>query len=259
MPMRAHVIQLRTDLSEPISERIDRAAALVKAQSAAEFVMLPELWVQGGFAFPTFPESAESITGPAVTALQAAAKEAAVWLHGGSLVTRDDDGKLRNTAIVISPTGELVTKYAKRHLFGFSGGETTVLTAGDDLVTVDIPWGRAGLSICYDLRFPEMYRALLDLGSKIFLIPSAWPERRIAHWSLLTRARAVENQCFVISCNGVGVQGDTVLGGRSVIVDPWGAVLAEGGDDEEVLTCDLDIETIDKTREIFPVLKDRRK
>lgn len=257
--MRAHVIQLRTDLSEPISERIDRAAALVKAQSAAEFVMLPELWVQGGFAFPTFPESAESITGPAVTALQAAAKEAAVWLHGGSLVTRDDDGKLRNTAIVISPTGELVTKYAKRHLFGFSGGETTVLTAGDDLVTVDIPWGRAGLSICYDLRFPEMYRALLDLGSKIFLIPSAWPERRIAHWSLLTRARAVENQCFVISCNGVGVQGDTVLGGRSVIVDPWGAVLAEGGDDEEVLTCDLDIETIDKTREIFPVLKDRRK
>lgn len=259
MPMRAHVIQLRTDLSEPISERIDRAAALVKAQSAAEFVMLPELWVQGGFAFPTFPESAESITGPAVTALQAAAKEAAVWLHGGSLVTRDDDGKLRNTAIVISPTGELVTKYAKRHLFGFSGGETTVLTAGDDLVTVDLPWGRAGLSICYDLRFPEMYRALLDLGSKIFLIPSAWPERRIAHWSLLTRARAVENQCFVISCNGVGVQGDTVLGGRSVIVDPWGAVLAEGGDDEEVLTCDLDIETIDKTREIFPVLKDRRK
>ena len=257
--MRAHVIQLRTDLSEPISERIDRAAALVKAQSAAEFVMLPELWVQGGFAFPTFPESAESITGPAVTALQAAAKEAQVWLHGGSLVTRDDDGKLRNTAIVISPTGELVAKYAKRHLFGFSGGETTVLTAGDDLVTVDLPWGRAGLSICYDLRFPEMYRALLDLGSKIFLIPSAWLERRIAHWSLLTRARAVENQCFVISCNGVGVQGDTVLGGRSVVVDPWGAVLAEGGDDEEVLTCDLDIETIDKTREIFPVLKDRRK
>ncbi len=257
--MRAHVIQLRTDLSEPISERIDRAAALVKAQSAAEFVMLPELWVQGGFAFPTFPETAESIDGLAVSALQAAAKEAQVWLHGGSLVTRDDDGKLRNTAIVISPTGELVGKYAKRHLFGFTGGETTVLAAGNDLVTVDLPWGRAGLSICYDVRFPEMYRALLDLGSKIFLIPSAWPERRIAHWSLLTRARAVENQCFVIACNGVGVQGDTVLGGRSVVVDPWGAVLAEGGDDEEVLTCDLDIETIDKTREVFPVLKDRRK
>lgn len=257
--MRAHVMQLRTDLSEPISERIDRAAAMVRAQSAADFVILPELWVQGGFAFPTFPETAESIDGLAVSALQAAAKEAHVWLHGGSLVTRDDDGKLRNTAIVISPTGELVGKYAKRHLFGFTGGETTVLAAGNDLVTVDLPWGRAGLSICYDVRFPEMYRALLDLGSKIFLIPSAWPERRIAHWSLLTRARAVENQCFVIACNGVGTQGDTVLGGRSVVVDPWGAVLAEGGDDEEVLTCDLDIETVDKTREIFPVLKDRRK
>ena len=165
---------------------------------------------------------------------------------------------MRNTAIVISPTGELVGKYAKRHLFGFTGGETTVLAAGNDLVTVDLPWGRAGLSICYDVRFPEMYRALLDLGSKIFLIPSAWPGRRIAHWSLLTRARAVENQCFVIACNGVGIQGDTVLGGRSVVVDPWGAVLAEGGDDEEVLTCDLDIETVDKTREVFPVLRDRR-
>ncbi|MCX6451524.1 MAG: carbon-nitrogen family hydrolase [Actinobacteria bacterium] len=256
--MRAHVMQLRTDLSEPISERIDRAAAMVRAQSAADFVILPELWVQGGFAFPTFPETAESIDGLAVSALQAAAKEAHVWLHGGSLVTRDDDGKLRNTAIVISPTGDLVGKYAKRHLFGFTGGETTVLAAGNDLVTVDLPWGRAGLSICYDVRFPEMYRALLDLGSKIFLIPSAWPERRIAHWSLLTRARAVENQCFVIACNGVGIQGDIVLGGRSVVVDPWGAVLAEGGDDEEVLTCDLDIETVDKTREVFPVLRDRR-
>ena len=195
--MRAHVIQLRTDLSEPISERIDRVAALVRAQSAADFVILPELWVQGGFAFPTFSETAESIDGLAVSALQAAAKEAHVWLHGGSLVTRDDDGKLRNTAIVISPTGELVGKYAKRHLFGFTGGETTVLAAGNDLVTVDLPWGRAGLSICYDVRFPEMYRALLDLGSKIFLIPSAWPERRIAHWSLLTRARAVENLSLI--------------------------------------------------------------
>ncbi|OIQ71896.1 2-oxoglutaramate amidase [mine drainage metagenome] len=256
--MKVHAIQLRTDLSEPIEERVERAADLIASQRRADLVILPELWVQGGFAFDQFAKTAQDIDGPAVTAMRNAAVASGIWLHAGSLVLRSPDGKLRNTALMIAPDGSIIAQYAKRHLFGFAGGETTVLTAGDDLVTVDLPWLKAGLSICYDVRFPEMYRALLDLGSEIFLIPSAWPERRIAHWSLLIQARAVENQAFVVACNGVGRQGDVNLGGHSAIIDPWGVVIAEGGTEEEVLVANLDTKLVAKTREAFPVLKDRR-
>ncbi len=256
--MKVHAIQLRTDLNEPIEERVERAAALVAAQRRADLVILPELWVQGGFAFDRFAHTAQEIDGPAVTAMRNAAVASGIWLHTGSLVLRSPGGSLRNTALMIAPDGSIIAQYAKRHLFGFAGGEMTVLTAGDDLVTVDLPWFRAGLSICYDVRFPEMYRALLDLGSEVFLIPAAWPERRIAHWSLLIRARAVENQAFVVACNGVGKQGDVDLGGYSAIIDPWGATLAEGGCDEEVLVADINSKLVAKTREIFPVLRDRR-
>jgi predicted amidohydrolase len=256
--MRVHAIQLRTDLSEPIGERIERAAELVASQRKADLVILPELWVQGGFAFESFAYTAQEIDGPAVTAMRNATVAAGIWLHAGSLVLRNAGGSLSNTAVMIAPDGSIIAQYAKRHLFGFVGGETTVLTAGDDLVTVELPWFTAGLSICYDVRFPEMYRALLDLGSEVFLIPSAWPERRIAHWSLLIRARAVENQAFVVACNGVGKQGEVDLGGCSAIIDPWGVVLAEAGSDEEILIADIDRKLVAKTREIFPVLKDRR-
>lgn len=256
--MKVHAIQLRTDLTEPIEERVERAADLVARQRRADLVVLPELWVQGGFAFESFAETAQTIDGPAVTAMRNAAVATGVWLHAGSLVIRGSDGLLRNTAIVIAPDGSIIAQYAKRYLFGFSGGETLTLTAGDQLVTVDLPWLRAGLSTCYDIRFPEMYRALLDLGSELFLIPAAWPEQRIAHWSLLTRARAVENQAFVVACNGVGNQGEVKLGGRSAIIDPWGATLAEAGTDEEVIVADLDGKLVAKTRKAFPVLQDRR-
>lgn len=257
--MKVHAIQLRTDLTEPIEERVERAADLVAAQRRADLVILPELWVQGGFAFEQFAKTAQDIDGPAVTAMRNAAVASGIWLHAGSMVIRSADGSLRNTALMIAPDGSIIAQYAKRHLFGFAGGETTVLKAGDDFVTVDLPWFRAGLSTCYDVRFPEMYRSLLDLGCEAFLIPSAWPERRIAHWSLLIRARAVENQAFVIACNGVGRQGDVDLGGRSAIIDPWGVVLAEGGSEEEVLIAEIDSKLVAKTREVFPVLKDRRK
>lgn len=256
--MKVHAIQLRTDLNEPIEERVERAAALVAAQRRADLVILPELWVQGGFAFDRFSHTAQEIDGPAVTAMRNAAVASGIWLHAGSLVLRSPDGSLRNTALMIAPDGSIIAQYAKRYLFGFAGGETRVLTAGDELVTVELPWFRAGLSICYDVRFPEMYRALLDLGSEVFLIPAAWPERRIAHWSLLIRARAVENQAFVVACNGVGRQGDVDLGGYSAIIDPWGVTLAEGGRDEEVLVVDINSKLVAKTREVFPVLRDRR-
>jgi predicted amidohydrolase len=117
---------------------------------------------------------------------------------------------------------------------------------------------RLGLATCYDLRFPEMFRALLDGGAEVVLMPAAWPAKRVHHWRLLTLARAVENQSYVVACNTAGTHAGVPMGGGSMVVDPWGDVLAEGGTGEEVLVADLDLELLRSTRESFPVLADRR-
>ncbi len=255
--MRVHVVQLAVDLAESIPDRVARTTALVRAQTGADLIVLPELWVQGGFAFDDFEATAEPLDGPTFLALASAARDVGAWLHGGSLVERAAEG-LFNTSVLLRPDGSLVATYRKRHLFGFSGGETKVLRAGDVLVTAEVGGARIGLATCYDLRFPEMFRALLDAGAEVFVVPAAWPSPRIAHWSLLARARAVENQAYLIACNTVGEQAGVTLGGRSVVVDPWGAVLAEAGLGEEVLIVDLDPALVAKTRASFPVLADRR-
>jgi predicted amidohydrolase len=256
--MRVHAIQLSVDFAERPSDRVARAVGLVRAQRNADLVVLPELWVQGAFGFATFREDAEPLDGPVASELARAAKDLGTWVHGGSIAERGDDGLLYNTSLLFSPDGTLAAFYRKIHLFGFTGGETTVLSPGPDLVVADVDGFSAGLVTCYDLRFPELFRGLLSRGADAFLIPSGWPVARIAHWSLLARARAVENQSYVVAVNGVGVQGKITLGGRSVIVDPWGTVLAEGGTGEEVLVADLDPALIAKTRAEFPVLADRR-
>ena len=256
--MRIHAVQLATDLTEPNEVRVRRATDLVRAQHGADLVVLPELWVQGGFAFRTFAATAEPLDGPIVAALSAAARDLGAWLHGGSIVERADDGRLFNTSLLIRPDGTLAATYRKLHLFGFDGGETTVLTPGSDVVTADVEGITLGLATCYDLRFPELFRAFVERGAELILMPAAWPTPRIGHWTLLARARAVEDQAVVVACNGSGEQDGLRLGGRSLIVDPWGVVLAEAGDGEEVLEVDLDLALVAKTRADFPVLADRR-
>ena len=129
--------------------------------------------------------------------------------------------------------------------------------AGTELVTVPTDFATLGLVTCYDLRFPELFRALLDAGTEIFVVPAAWPARRRGHWTLFARARAVEEQAFVLACNTAGTHGGVEQGGHSLVVDPWGTVLAEAGPNEEVLTVDLDPEVVAKARSEFPVLRDR--
>ena len=144
--------------------------------------------------------------------------------------------------------------------------------AGEDVVTVDVPTTapsstsagpgagtvRLGLATCYDLRSPELFRALLDDGAEVFVVPAAWPAARVAHWTLLGRARAVEDQAFVVQCNTAGTHARTEMGGRSQVVAPNGDVLAEAGTGEDVLVVDVDLGVVASTREAFPVLGDRR-
>lgn len=252
--MRVHVIQLSYGDHESLPERTERVAGLVRAQRGADLVVLPELWAHGGFAYGTWAARAQPLDGPVVGALREAARDLRATVHMGSLVEDDGAGALFNTSVLLGPGGELLTTYRKVHLFGFGEGEPTLLTAGDGPVV----HAGLGLATCYDLRFPEMFRALLDLGAEVVLVPAAWPAKRVSHWRLLALARAVENQSYVVACNTAGTHAGVAMGGGSVVVDPWGEVLAEAGADEEVLVVDLDLDVVTATRASFPVLRDRR-
>jgi predicted amidohydrolase len=251
------LIQIAVNEDETVEARRLRAAALVREQAGADLVVLPELWTTGAFAFEEFDAAAEPLRGPTFEAMAKAASDTGVWLHAGSVPERGDDGRLYNTSLVLSPAGELAASYRKIHRFGFDKGEAVLMGAGREPVTVRLPDTTLGVATCYDLRFPELFRSLVDDGAEVLVVPAGWPERRRAHWTLLAQARAVENQAFVLACGTAGTHASVPQAGHSIVVDPWGEVLAEAGADEEVLTVEFDPAKVARTREQFPALKDR--
>ncbi|MFF5023975.1 carbon-nitrogen family hydrolase [Streptomyces collinus] len=255
--MRASLIQIAVDEDESVASRRQRAASLVRDQAGSDLVVLPELWTTGAFAYEEFATEAEPLEGPTYEVMAKAASDAGVWLHAGSIPERDPEGPLYNTSLVFSPSGDLAAAYRKIHRFGFDKGEAVLMGAGREPVTVRLPETTVGLATCYDLRFPELFRSLVDAGAETLVIPAGWPERRRAHWTLLAQARAVENQAFVLACGTAGTHAGVPQAGHSIVVDPWGEVLAEAGAGEEVLTVDLDPAKPAATREQFPALKDR--
>lgn len=261
--MRASLLQIDVDVNETVAGRRDRVAALVRAQAGADLVVLPELWPVGAFASDTFAAEAEALDGPTADAMSAAARDAGVWLHAGSIVERsapgqDGAGLLYNTSLVFDPEGELRHTYRKIHRFGFDRGEAALMAPGEEIVTVALPDTVLGLATCYDLRFPEQFRLLVDAGAQFLVIPAGWPAKRLEHWRLLARARAVESQTYVLACGTAGTHAGVELAGHSMVVDPWGDIVAEAGAGEQVLTADLDPALVTKTRLDFPVLRDRR-
>lgn len=255
--MRASLIQIAVEEGESVESRRVRMASLVREQAGADLVVLPELWTTGAFAYERFAEEAEPLEGPTYEAMAKAASDAGVWLHAGSIPERDPDGPLYNTSLVFSPSGELAAAYRKIHRFGFDKGEAVLMAAGSELMTVRLPDTILGLATCYDLRFPELFRGLVDAGAETLVLPAGWPERRRSHWTLLAQARAVENQSFVLACGTAGTHAGVPQAGHSIVVDPWGEVLAEAGAGEEILTVEFDPGKVAVTREQFPALKDR--
>jgi predicted amidohydrolase len=255
--VRASLIQIAVDEGESVASRRQRAAALVREQAGADLVVLPELWTTGAFAYEEFGREAEPLEGPTHEAMAKAASDAGVWLHAGSIPERDPEGPLYNTSLVFSPSGDLVAAYRKIHRFGFDKGEAVLMGAGRELVTARLPRTTLGLATCYDLRFPELFRGLVDAGAETLVVPAGWPERRRAHWTLLAQARAVENQAFVLACGTAGTHAGVPQAGHSIVVDPWGEVLAQAGAGEEILTVEFDPGKVATTREQFPALKDR--
>jgi predicted amidohydrolase len=251
--MRVTLIQTEIDGSLPLAERAAGVAEQVAA-CTGDLVLLPELWATGYFAFDDYAGTAQPLDGPLVRAMGAAAAAAGVVLHAGSMVERDGAGRLFNTSLLFDRDGALVHTYRKVHLFGYGSREQELLTPGEHVGA----HGELALSTCYDLRFPELFRAQVDDGSQLFLVAAAWPLARIEHWQLLLRARALENQSFVLACNAAGRQGEVELAGRSAVVDPWGTVLAEAGAGPQTLTLDVDPDVATRARKEFPALADRR-
>ena len=270
--MRIAVIQLGYDDREPVADRVTRAAGLVRAQAGHDLVVLPELWAPGGFSYQEWDARAEPVDGPIASAMSAAARDAGVMLHAGSIVERPADGErgpegrdLWNTSLVFAADGSPAATYRKIHRFGFGRGEPLLMEAGDALSLVDVPdsspaagAARVALSTCYDLRFPELYRAQLDAGATLFVIPAAWPAARVRHWTLLAHARAIENQCVVVACNTAGTHAGVEMAGHSQVVLPAGDVAAMAGREEQVLSVEVDMSVVSDYRTSFPVLRDRR-
>ncbi|WP_433269119.1 carbon-nitrogen family hydrolase [Actinosynnema sp. CS-041913] len=256
--MKIALVQVASPPEETPDARRARVGRMVAEASGADLVVLPELWAAGYFAFDTYSERSEPLHGPTVEAARQWAVDLGAHVHLGSIVERDDQGRLFNTAVIIAPDGRIVHTYRKVHVFGYASREASLLTPGDKLDVADTALGPVGATTCYDLRFPELWRGLVDRGAETVIVPAAWPAARSRHWRLFTECRAVEEQVLLVACNAVGVQDGVELAGGSRVVDPWGTVLAEAGADEGVTVCEYDLAAVAKARAEFPVLADRR-
>jgi deaminated glutathione amidase len=264
--MRAAAVQLHStddrDRNLAAADRLTRAAAA----AGAELVVLPEKWPVLGTPEQT-AASAEPLEGPTLAWACGLASELAIDLVAGSFVERvDGDERGRNTSVHVGPDGELRATYRKMHMFDVEVGgrayrESEHEAPGDEVVLSQIADGVGlGLTVCYDLRFPELYRILAVRGARIITVPAAFTLTTTReHWEVLLRARAIEDQCFVVAANQFGEHSPGQRsGGRSMIVDPWGVVLAQAPDAETYVLADLDLEAQDDVRRRVPSLANRR-
>lgn len=264
--MRVAAVQLNSTADPAanlaVADRLTRAAAA----DGASMIVLPEKWTAMG-SDEQLRAAAESLDGPAIGWARATARELGVELVAGSIVERiDGQGKLANTCVHVDPNGKIKAVYRKLHMFdvevaGRSYRESDLEEAGDEIVLSETADGlELGLSICYDVRFPELYRILAVRGARAFPLPAAFTLATTRdHWETLLRARAIENQAFVIAANQIGAHpGGNRSGGRSMIVDPWGIVLAQAPDCEGHIVAELDLGRLEQIRAQLPALANRR-
>jgi predicted amidohydrolase len=258
---------------EDVAENVTRVRGLVKAAAAAgaQLVGLPENFAYLGSDRDHKLAIAEDVSddarGPILQALRDSARSAGVWLLAGGFPEKVPGGeRIGNTSLLLDPEGKLRARYRKIHLFDVEvpGGqrfrESDSVAAGAEVVVAETPWGGLGLSICYDLRFPELYRRLVEAGARMIAVPAAFTrETGKDHWHVLLRARAIENQAFVIAPAQYGFHGGKRASyGHALIVDPWGVVLSECGEREGFALAYLDFEQQDAIRRDLPALTHRR-
>jgi deaminated glutathione amidase len=265
---RAALIQMRSGRMP--AANVDAAAKLIAEASAggACYVQTPEMTnileaKRDLLMAAIVPEQDD----PSLAAFREIARRYRLWLHLGSLAIRISPDRAANRGFLIDPDGDIAARYDKIHMFdvdlanGESYRESRSYVPGDQAVTAALPWGRLGMTICYDLRFPALYRALAEAGSAFLAIPSAFTRQTgEAHWHILNRARAIENGCYVLAAaQGGSHENGRETFGHSLIVDPWGRVLAEGGVDPAVVIADIDLAAITAARGRVPSLQHGRR
>jgi predicted amidohydrolase len=232
-----------------------RMMAAEAARRGSDLIVFPELW-STGYDLEHAADYATPVDQGFFAIMGTSAREFGIHILGSSLSLMGE-GHYGNTAVLFDPEGRNLGIYTKIHLFRLME-EERYLTPGEALGLVDSRWGKVGLSICYDLRFPELFRSYGTAGAKIVFVPSEWPHPRLDHWRTLLKARAIENQLYVIACNCVGTIKGSDYFGHSMIIDPWGDLVVEGGDGQMILTAQIDLDLVDKVRAAIPVYEDRR-
>ena len=225
------------------------------AARGSDVIVLPELW-STGYDLENAVSHATAIDAGVFAQTAALAAEFKIHIVGSclSVVGPESYG---NTAVFFGPDGTILADYTKLHLFRLMDEEKH-LTPGDRPSLVDTPWGLAGMAICYDLRFPEIFRIYALAGARIIFLPSEWPQPRLMHWRILLQARAIENQLFVVACNRVGRTGKNDFFGHSAIIDPWGETVVEAGQGQSLVTVEINLDEVDRVRAKIPVFDDRR-
>jgi predicted amidohydrolase len=221
----------------------------------SNMVVFPELW-STGYVLDEAKDHASELNKGMFAQISKVATEHKLVIVGSLLEKRGLE--VANSAPLFAPNGRMMGVYRKLHLFRLFD-EDKYLQPGSSPLVLDLPWGATGLAICYDLRFPELFRRYATQErATIIVIPAEWPLERIDHWRTLLQARAIENQCYIVACNAAGQSGDTVMGGHSMIVDPWGKIVIEAGESPQLLTADIELEAVDEVRDTMTVFDDMR-
>ncbi len=257
MELRVAIGQMDLALGDPEANlRTVQSLAAQAAEGHADLLVLPELW-GSGYDLERAPELADELNTGLFSAVASLARHHKLAMCGSLLEWDPATRRAYNTATLYDADGALRGTYRKIHLIGLMD-EDRYLGAGEAAPVLDLPWGQGALAICYDLRFPELFRRYALDGAGIVLIPSEWPIPRIEHWRTLLKARAIENQCFIVACNRVGSDRANTFGGRSAVVDPRGNVLVEADESPDLLFATLNLDLLEEVRNFLPVFRDRR-
>lgn len=247
--------QIDLALGDPARNAQTVCARVAQAKTrGADIIVLPELW-SSAYDLEHAAAHATALDHGMFATIADLAREYHIAIVGSLLETRD--GKFYNTATFHDARGNRLGLYRKLHLVPMLE-EDKFLAGGNDAEVFDTAFGKCALAICYDLRFPELWRHYALAGARLVFIPAEWPHKRIAHWRALLPARAIENQIFVAGCNRVGTSKGETFGGNSLIVNPWGEIMAQGDESEALLIAPINLDLVDDVRARVPALRDRR-
>ncbi len=256
--LRIALVQMNIVAGDPeanfatMMAKLDEAAT---AQPKPDLIVLPEMW-NTGYALDRIQSIADENGERTKSAISEWCRKHGIAVHAGSIAERNATG-VTNTTYIFDAQGEEIGQYSKIHLFQLMN-EHLHLEAGEQPGRFELDGVAAGTMICYDIRFPELARKLALDGAKILFVPAEWPHPRLHHWRTLLQARAIENQMYVVSCNTVGESGGASFFGHSMVIDPWGEVIAEAEEKEMIVYADINLGLVDEVRGRIPVFADRR-